>query len=145
MKNYNDLVGQKFKKWTIIEYVYMKKFQAHGYLLKCECGKNYSTQMRSRLIKGTHTNQCGPCKDDAISKASFKKNYPAMFNCWRGMKTNSKHKGINICDDWKSFHGFYKDMGEKPYSTRLTRIDQKGNFEKSNCYWKKINRKDYCE
>jgi len=45
-------------------------------------------------------------------------------------------RGITVCDEWKDFKIFYKEMGNKPkgkYS--LDRINNNGNYESSNCRW----------
>lgn len=58
------------------------------------------------------------------------------FNLWGG-------RGIKICDAWKTFEGFLKDM---QYSYidgyQLDRINNDGNYEPSNCRW--ADRKTQC-
>lgn len=59
--------------------------------------------------------------------------------CTKKYSTSYKNygaKGIDVCDDWKSFDNFYSDMypGYKMGLT-LERIDNKAGYNKINCKW----------
>lgn len=68
------------------------------------------------------------------------------YQIWSGMKKrcdNPKHncyslyggRGITYDPAWSDFVVFLRDMGEAPDDHSLDRIDNDGNYTKSNCRW----------
>lgn len=67
------------------------------------------------------------------------------YNSWKSMHARCKENahckknyhdiGISVCDEWKSFDVFFKDMGERPDGKSLDRIDPHSGYHKLNCRW----------
>ena len=85
-------------------------------------------------------------------KGEVKRNTSERFyRIWGNMKSRCQDRnnpsyrtygarGIKLCDKWKDFIGFYEDMYETYKKSGLEnpsieRINNKGNYEKSNCQW----------
>ena len=152
-----DLTGLKFGKWTVIEKTGKDKNSRALWECKCDCGKTV-------LVNGNALNRgvsksCGCSRKErakgmginnqkhghCISKDGKSIN-SKTYNSWYSMTQRCRYikqdsyssyggRGIIVCDKWKDFSNFLRDMGERPDGTSLDRINSDGNYEPSNCRW----------
>ena len=69
------------------------------------------------------------------------------YGIWNGMLNRCRNpnvkcfplyggRGIKVCEEWKKFENFYRDMGSRPSPKHsLDRIDGNGNYEPGNVRW----------
>lgn len=150
-----DLTGKVFNKFLAINFHHMKR-TANGskayWTFRCNCGKDVVRD--AQLVKRGRIKSCGCSsnikENSSITRYNLKnKNNFRTYTTWLSMinrcynKNASSYKnygnlGITVCDKWKSFDNFFKDMGIRPDNTTLDRIDVYGNYELHNCRWADI-------
>jgi hypothetical protein len=115
-------------------------------LFKCGfCGKEFEVVIKS--VKNKLTQSCGCLQKRVTTKHGLHKS--SEYAIWHAIKQRCYNKdadhyedyggrGIQMCDRWlESFMNFYEDMGPRPNkSLSIDRLDNSGNYEKSNCEWR---------
>jgi len=148
-----DLSGQKFGRLTVLARAPAIKRRGR-WLCKCDC-YSFSVKQTCNLQNG-HSTSCGCKVSDVARTAAIKRNFvhghntvetkSPTWNSWNCMIKRCRLKshvsysryggrGIIVCDRWHKFENFLEDMGERPEGKTIDRIENDGNYEKSNCKW----------
>lgn len=118
----------------------------------CDCG-NKAT-VRGDSLKSGNTQSCGCLHKDAITKHGDSRKTNSLYVTWKNMIkrcTDQNHKawmnyggrGITVCDEWKEYAQYKKDMGERPFpKAQVDRINNNKGYSKDNCRW--VSPKDNC-
>lgn len=150
-----DLVGRKFERLTVIEYLYTKNRRPY-YKVRCDCG-NEKIVAGSSLTRGL-TRSCGCLRNERVIASISRHNLSShpLYNIYCSMKTRCyntssyayKHygaRGITMCDEWKNdFLSFYEwsikngwedrvAFGYKNRVWTLDRIDVNKGYSPDNC------------
>jgi hypothetical protein len=148
-----NMTGQKFGRLTVLEFSHHSKVQHQSYWkCKCDCGKEIIA-IRSNLVRG-FSKSCGCLRSEITSKRSktifttHNLSNTRIYSIWSGMIRRCEYptnrifkyygaKGIKVCEEWHDTHKFIEWSNANGYTDTLTidRIENKGNYEPSNCQW----------
>lgn len=146
-----DEIDNIYGNLTVKNFLGKKGVAGHSYWnCECICGnmhKATGTSLRSGKVK-----MCKICSSN--KKSVFKTTHgqskqgqeSGTYKSWRNMMKRCSYekdigydnyggRGITVCEQWKDFMNFYKDMGDRPEGMSLDRIDVDGNYCKENCKW----------
>jgi transcription elongation factor Elf1 len=138
-----DLSGQTFGDWLVLSYAQRRKTDTL-FWCRCVCG-NIKLVIANTLKKGS-SKSCGCKSRERASQKMIKhgmastptyKSWHAMIQRTQGKGGHQSYvdRGIDVCDEWLSFDGFFADMGVRPKGCSLDRIDNSKGYCLQNCRW----------
>lgn len=140
------LDGARFGRLVVLERA-VTDDKATFYKCACDCGE--TKNVRAVSLRNGDTQSCGCLRKEKMAqkKTTHGLYGSPSYRSWRAMIircTDESHKqfkdyggrGITIYPEWlASFESFVSDLGIRPSSTTLDRINTNGNYEPGNCKW----------
>lgn len=137
-----DITGIAFGHWTVIEY-------AGSSAWKCICNSCSTIHfIKSQSLKEQKYGMCIGCwhRSKQIHGHTTYTTQSRAYKAWSGMLQRCGNpngrgyyryggRGIRVCEEWKQFENFFRDMGNPPPGLSIGRINNDGNYEPSNCRW----------
>lgn len=115
-------------------------------LYRCDCGMEFRAAVR-KVASGKKAG-CSGCRGRRISerKTRHGRTGTREYFVWQEMHKRCKNpqnkayknyggRGITVCDRWRDFEAFMRDLGPRPDGATLERRDNEAGYEPSNCYW----------
>ncbi len=146
-----DLANQRFGR--LLPVAPVAKVGTRGrplWLCLCDCGKPCIVTPAS--LRNGRTTSCGCFGIEQRTLANRKHGHSShgkpsgAYQSWYSMKQRCDNpktpgferwggRGITYAAKWAEFASFLADMGDRPDGSQLDRINNDGNYEKSNCRW----------
>ena len=137
--------GTKLGYLTAIRFSHRVRNSIACWVFRCECGVEKTIELSSVLR--SHATSCG-CQSQFLIGQKNRKHghakstektpsatYISWFSMLQRCGSDPTYKNIDVCDEWKNFENFLNDMGERPKSKSIDRIDSSKGYYKANCRW----------
>jgi len=159
MNNFIDIRGQKFGRLTVDSRAENLNHQTR-WLCVCICGRTAivrSAHLRNGLIRS-----CGCLHSEVMkssvadiarvrareARTSHARSHSSAYNSWAHMMQRCHNPNnprfhiyggatpqVKVCETWKTFKGFYADMGDRPVGTTLGRILDITDYAPETAFW----------
>lgn len=159
---FENLVGKKFNRLTVIKFIPQNERTVRGYnwLCQCECGK--MIKANASKLKSGMQQSCGCLKEEMkynIGNVNKKYKYTnkRLYGIYKAMLSrcydtkgreynNYGGRGITVCEEWLGEYGYDVfaewalstgyDINAKHGDCTIDRVDVNKGYSPDNCTWK---------
>lgn len=135
-------IGDKFERLTVTA-VTDKQIKG-SQIFECQCSCGTKLEVAGYNLVSGNTTSCG-CKRTESNKARATHNMAGTdtYQYWGDLVKRSRKQAIELDTKWLNFNVFLQDVGVRPQSYVLGRLDITQGYKKGNAVWMPRNEVEY--